>query len=107
MCIEPAVLYKNDLVSGASSYAVSDSSIEIEVDTKPEHRKKGLALACCAKLTLNAAAGPVSRMGIRPQIGISWQKTGYHLDYSYTAYCVTVLRKNPAAYAVDMPMQEL
>lgn len=43
---------KGELVSGASSYAVYDGGLEIEVDTREDHRRRGLARACCARLIL-------------------------------------------------------
>ena len=39
-----------ELCAGASSYAVYDGGIEIEVDTRADHRRKGLARACAAAL---------------------------------------------------------
>ncbi len=45
-------LFGDTPVSGAASYTVYDKGIEIEVDTKPEFRRRGLALACAAKLIL-------------------------------------------------------
>jgi len=78
--------------AGASSYTVYDKGIEIEIDTRPAHRRKGLALACGAKLILEC----LSR-GLYP----SWdahdmrsvalaEKLGYHLDKEYTAYLVKI-----------------
>lgn len=46
------ILYKNQIISGASSYAYADNCIEIEIDTKKEYRNKGLAKACGSKLIL-------------------------------------------------------
>lgn len=105
-----AVLYEGRLVSGASSYTVSNDCIEIEVDTKPEHRRKGLALACCAKLILECR-----QRGLYPgwdahdlrSVSLA-RRLGYHLDYGYTAYRVTLPAKNPvAAMLLKTPLQEL
>ncbi len=41
-----------ELVAGASSYAFYKGGIEVEIDTKEEERRKGLALVCAAKLIL-------------------------------------------------------
>lgn len=76
------------VVSGASSYTVYREGIEIEVDTRSDHRRKGLALACGAKLILECL-----EKGLYP----SWdaqnmgsvalaEKLGYHFDKEYTAY---------------------
>lgn len=83
-------LLAGEPVAGASSYTAYDKGIEIQVDTKEEHRRKGLALSCAAKLILACL-----ERGLYP----SWdahdlrsvalaQKLGYHLDYEYAAYII-------------------
>ena len=75
-------------VSGASSYSRYEGGIEIEIATKAEYRRQGLAAACGAKLILECLD-----RGLYP----SWdaqnlwsvalaEKLGYHLDHEYTAY---------------------
>lgn len=92
-----AVLHNNEVVSGASSYIVYDGGIEIEIDTKDSYRRKGLALACAAKLVL---------LCIEKHIYPSWdaaslesvalaEKIGYHFDKEYVTYYVST-RLNPA-----------
>ncbi|MDO5541024.1 MAG: GNAT family N-acetyltransferase [Eubacteriales bacterium] len=83
------VITKNGIpVSGASSYSAYPGGIEIEIDTKMEYRRKGLASICGAKLILECLD-----RGLYP----SWdaqnvwsaalaEKLGYHLDYEYDAY---------------------
>ena len=82
------ILKDGQLVSGASSYTSYKSGIEIQVDTKEEYRRKGLAEVCCAKLILECL-----ERGLYP----SWdaqnkgslalaEKLGYHYSHSYTAY---------------------
>lgn len=46
------ILDNNKIVSGASSYTVYNGGLEIQIDTKLEYRRKGLAYAVCAKLIL-------------------------------------------------------
>jgi GNAT superfamily N-acetyltransferase len=86
-------LKDGNLAAGASSYSRYAEGIEIEVDTKQEHRRKGLAYACSAKLVLECL-----RRGLYP----SWdaqnlhsvalaEKLGYHFSHEYTAYEVTGL----------------
>ena len=41
-----------EIVAGASSYAIFDGGIEIEIDTHPDFRRIGLATACGAALVL-------------------------------------------------------
>jgi len=83
-----AALHDGQLVSGASSYCVYNSGFEIEIDTKPEFRRRGLALACGARLILEALD-----RGLYP----SWdafdlrsvslaEKLGYHFDHPYNVY---------------------
>ena len=50
-------------VSGASSYSALQGGIEIEVDTKKEYRRKGLAFAC-----LQTDSG-VFKRGVLPFLG--------------------------------------
>ncbi|MFA7673134.1 MAG: GNAT family N-acetyltransferase [Clostridia bacterium] len=83
-----AALYEGRPVSGASSYIVYNGGIEIEIDTKPDFRRKGLATACGSKLILEC----LSR-NLYP----SWdaydlrsvacaEKLGYHMSHEYTVY---------------------
>lgn len=48
-----AVLRKGALVCGASSYADWPDGLEIEIDTHPAHRRRGLARACAAAFMLD------------------------------------------------------
>lgn len=81
------ILKKQEIVSGASSYSRYREGIEIEIDTKKEYRRKGLAYACGAKLILECL-----KRGLYP----SWdaqnplsaalaEKLGYHYSHSYAA----------------------
>lgn len=84
------MLENGELVSGASSYIMYQGGIEIEIDTREDKRRKGMALACGAKLILECL-----ERGLYP----SWdahnmgslklaEKLGYHFDKAYTAYDV-------------------
>ncbi len=75
-------------VSGASSYSGFRGGIEIEIDTKEEYRRKGLATVCGAALVLECV-----KRGWHP----SWdaqnlwsvalaEKLGYHYSHTYPAY---------------------
>lgn len=81
-------LKEGEPVSGASSYSSYRGGIEIEIDTKNEYRRRGLATACGARLILECL-----ERGLYP----SWdaqnlwsvalaEKLGYHFDHEYTAY---------------------
>lgn len=86
--IGTAVLKDGQIVAGASSYTRYNDGIEIEIDTKTEYRRQGLAYACGACLILEC---------LKRKLYPSWdaqnlwsvglaQKLGYHLDHKYTAY---------------------
>lgn len=83
-----AILKDGVVVSGASSYTRYLEGIEIEIDTKEEYRRKGLAYVCGAKLILEC---------LDRNLYPSWdaqnmwsvalaEKLGYHYDHEYTAF---------------------
>lgn len=87
------ILKEGELAAGASSYSRYREGIEIEIDTREEHRRKGLAYACGAKLILECL-----ERGLYP----SWdaqnlwsaalaEKQGYHFSHEYTAYEVNLV----------------
>ncbi len=82
------VLQGETLVAGASSYSRYKDGIEIEIDTREEHRRRGLAFACGAKLILEC---------LERNLYPSWdaqnmwsaglaEKLGYRYSHTYTAY---------------------
>ncbi|MGI6199338.1 MAG: GNAT family N-acetyltransferase [Christensenellales bacterium] len=48
-----AARFAGEIVAGASSYSVYPGGIEIEIDTRMDHRRKGLARALAARLILH------------------------------------------------------
>lgn len=83
-----AVFHKGTLVSGASSYSRYKEGIEIEIDTKKEFRKKGLAYACGARLILECLSRNLyPSWDAQNKISVALaEKLGYHYDHEYTAY---------------------
>ncbi|MDD2955928.1 MAG: GNAT family N-acetyltransferase [Oscillospiraceae bacterium] len=88
-----AALKDGELVGGASSYTVYHGGIEIEIDTREDHRRRGLARCCAAALILAClrrglypswdAANPMSaalaaQLGYRP----AGEYRTYELDLS-------------------------
>ena len=79
-----------EVLSGASSYSVYDGGIEIEIDTREDCRRRGLAAACAARLILACldrgwypnwdAANPAS--------AALAEKLGYRVARAYAAYAV-------------------
>lgn len=83
-----AALYSDKLVAGATSYTVYDGGIEIEIDTQTEHRRRGLALACGAKLILeciNKKIYPSWDAANKGSVALA-EKLGYEFSHEYTAY---------------------
>ena len=83
-----AAMYEGVPVAGAGSYIVYQGGIEIEIDTRGDHRRKGLAAACGARLILECLD-----RGLYP----SWdaidsrsvalaEKLGYHRGEPYMTY---------------------
>lgn len=84
------ILYKGQVVCGASSYSIYNGGLEIEVDTHPSHRRKGLATVATAALILECL-----EEGIYPSydaahlasVGVA-QKLGYQLERPYDTYII-------------------
>lgn len=77
----------NTIVSGASSYSRYRDGIEIEIDTKKEYRRKGLAYVCGAKLILECSKRnlyPSWDAQNRGSVALA-EKLGYHYSHAYTA----------------------
>lgn len=85
-----AVLREGRPVAGAASYAVCDGGIEIEIDTRPDFRRRGLAKACGARLILECLdRGLYPGWDAHDSRSLSLaEQLGYQLDHPYTAYWV-------------------
>lgn len=83
-----AVTCEGRLVSAASTYARAGQTIEVEVDTHPDCRRKGLAQAACAALILACLdQGLYPNWDAHTEISLALaQKLGYQLSHPYTAY---------------------
>ena len=91
-------LFGETLVCAATPYCVWDKGIEIEIDTHPQHRRKGLARACASRLMLEC---------FRRNLYPSWDAAnkmsldlalslGYVAASPYTAYYIAQPGKRPA-----------
>ena len=81
ICKEGAV------ISGASSYSRYREGIEIEIDTRKDYRRRGLAYICGAKLILECLKRnlyPSWDAQNKASIGLA-EKLGYHYSHAYTA----------------------
>ena len=85
-----AALYEGVPVAGAGSYCVYRGGIEVEIDTRSDHRRRGLGTACGARLILECLD-----RGMYP----SWdaidlrsvalaEKLGYHRGEPYPTYWI-------------------
>ena len=81
------VLFRDAVVSGASSYTRYRDGIEIEVDTREDCRRRGLASACAARLILECRKKHLyPSWDAHNQASLSLaQKLGYRYHYTYTA----------------------
>lgn len=84
------VMEDGEIISGASSYSYCEGAIDITIETKPEYKRKGLALACASKVILECI-----ERGIYPQWDASnllsvllAQKLGYNVDKEYWVYFI-------------------
>lgn len=86
------IIHENTIVSGASSYTFYDKGIEIEIDTRTDYRRKGLATICAAALILEC---------LQKDLYPSWdaanlasvalaEKLGYHFQKEYIVYMLPV-----------------
>ncbi len=84
---------RRELVAGCSAYGVSEGMMEIQVDTRKDMRRQGLALACSAAFVLECLD-----KGLIPNwdavnlqsVGLA-EKLGYVYDFEYQVYVL----KNP------------
>ena len=88
-----AVLRDGALAAGASSYASFDGGMEIEIDTKPEERRRGLARACGAALILECLErGLYPSWDAHDTVSLALaEQLGYRADKPY----LTCLRCSP------------
>lgn len=83
-----AILHHGEFVSAASSYTVYLEGIEIEIGTREDYRRRGLALACGAGLILECMKRnlyPSWDAQNKWSVGLA-EKLGYHFDRAYPAY---------------------
>lgn len=84
------ILHNGQVVCGASSYSIYDNGIEIEIDTHPNYRRKGLATIAASALILHCLD-----RGIYPNwdaanlksVNLA-QKLGYVLEADYDTYYI-------------------
>jgi GNAT superfamily N-acetyltransferase len=84
------VLHGGELVGGASSYTIYSGGIEIEIAVRKEHRRKGLATACAARLILECldrGLYPSWDAANQESVALA-EKLGYRFSHEYVTYSV-------------------
>jgi len=82
------ILKNGELASGASAYSRYRDGIEIEIDTREEYRRQGLAYACGAMLILeccNRNLYPSWDAHNLHSVALA-EKLGYHFSHEYKAF---------------------
>ena len=78
----------NEILAGASSYSTYEGGIEIEIVTREDYRRQGLAYRCAAKLILECLKrGLYPSWDARTRISVALaEKLGYKYSHEYVAY---------------------
>lgn len=82
------ILKDGEIVSGASSYSAYRQGIEIEIDTREDYRRRGLAYVCGARLILECldrSLYPSWDAQNKASVALA-EKLGYHYSHAYDAY---------------------
>ena len=82
------VLHAGEPVCGASSYTVYRDGIEIQIDTREDHRRRGLARACAASLILDCldrGLYPSWDAANRESVALA-EQLGYRFSHAYATY---------------------
>jgi len=88
-----AIIKGQEVVAGASSFAYYHGGIEIEIDTRADQRRKGLASVSGAKLILECLQRDLyPNWDAHSEISLKTaEKLGYELEEEYLAYDVTTI----------------
>lgn len=84
------ILHGGEVVSGASAYAFFKGGIEVEIDTRADYRRRGLATICGANLILKCLERglyPNWDAHNRESLALA-QKLGYIFEREYLCYCI-------------------
>ena len=84
-------MHGDEIVAGASSYTRYKDGIEIEIDTREDYRRRGIATACAAKLILACLdRGLYPSWDAHTMISVALaEKLGYHMDHPYVTYAIS------------------
>ena len=83
-----AIIHADEIVAGVSTYAFFKEGIEIQIDTRENYRRKGLALVCGAKIILECLDRnlyPGWDAQNKGSLAVA-KKLGYEFDREYPVY---------------------
>ncbi len=86
------ILKDGEMVSGASSYSGYRGGIEVQIDTREDFRRRGLAGICGARLILECLKRgwyPSWDAQNRQSVALA-EKLGFHFEKEYAAYEVSL-----------------
>lgn len=92
-------LHRGAVAAGASAYAVCDGGMELQVDTAPELRRRGLAAACAARMILaclERGIYPSWDAHTRASLALA-EKLGYRSAGPYRTYIKVSFREEGTA----------
>lgn len=83
-----AALHNGVLVGSASSYIYCSEGIEVQVDVRADHQRRGIAAACSARLIMECAdRGLVAEWDAASEVSMHLaQKLGYRFAGSYPVW---------------------
>jgi len=84
------IVHNGEVVCGASSYAVYDDGIELEIDTDERYRRQGLATVCASRLIIECInTGRYPRWDAATKVSLELaKKLGYEFSHEYVAYAI-------------------
>ena len=85
-------VWGGQLVAEASTYSIYDEGFDMTIATREDHRRKGLARACAARMILEALEkGLYPAWDAKTMISVQLsEQLGYHMERPYRAYCLPV-----------------
>lgn len=82
------IWHQDDIVASASSFLTYHNEVELDISTLPEYRRKGLGIACAAKMILACKEKNILVHWDAQNIASKRmaEKLGYKLAHEYLAY---------------------
>ncbi len=84
------VMQENEILAGASTYGYCKGKIEIQIETKKDYRRRGLAIACASKLILECLERrifPRWDAANLDSVALA-EKLGYRFSHEYRVFSI-------------------